>query len=179
MNSPSQELILVDEHNQPLGSADIYECHVTRPQLHRALSVFLFDEQGRILLQRRSSHKLLWPGFWSNTCCTHPRLGEETHSRALHRLEEELSVQGSIEFAFAFIYRAAFKEVGVEHEYCEVFTGTLIGTPSPDPREVEEVCFVTPQRLTQWMLQSPHEFTPWSIMEWNRLQELPHLQGAA
>jgi isopentenyl-diphosphate delta-isomerase len=180
MNLSPQELILVDDHNQPIGSADIYECHVTHPQLHRALSIFLFDELGRILLQRRSAHKLLWPGFWSNSCCTHPRVGEDTHSRALQRLQEELAVQATtIEFAFSFVYRAVFEEIGVEHEYCEVFTGNLLGTPCPNPQEVQEVCFVTPKKLTQWMSQSPHEFTPWSIIEWKRLQELQHLQGAA
>ncbi|MFN8641790.1 MAG: isopentenyl-diphosphate Delta-isomerase, partial [Candidatus Binatia bacterium] len=105
-------LILVDEHDTPIGADSRAACHAGTGRLHRAFSIYLFDRRGRLLLQKRSAAKLLWPQHWSNSCCSHPRVGETTDQAARRRLVEELGLETALQALFKFHYQARFGAVG-------------------------------------------------------------------
>ena len=112
VSSDEEPLILVEELDRVIGSRSKLACHKGNGVLHRAFSVFLFSDDGDVLLQRRSQEKLLWPGFWSNACCSHPRVGEELLEAVHRRMAQELGVSTAVEFAYKFTYHAQFDNVG-------------------------------------------------------------------
>jgi isopentenyl-diphosphate delta-isomerase len=167
----TEELILVDVNNKVVGYDEKIACHTIRPHLHRAFSIFLFRHDGSVLLQRRSEKKLLWPLFWSNACCSHPRKGESTIERATIRLQEELGITSPLRSLYSFVYRAEYLDVGVEEEHCEVFIGHLedgysVDSESINKEEVAQILFVSPAELTEWIQREPGALTPWSKLEW-------------
>jgi len=139
--------------------------------LHRAFSVFLFDDQGRLLLQKRANGKRLWPGFWSNSCCSHPRDGESLEIAVSRRLEDELHTTTNPDFVYKFIYQAKFGDEGAEHELCHVFVGRLMQEPVANDTEIAELRYLTAEELDSELTRTPDEFTPWFKMEWRRLNE--------
>ena len=126
VSSDDEALILVDEDDREIGSRSKLACHEREGVLHRAFSVFLFTSDGKVLLQRRSPGKLLWPGYWSNACCSHPRAGEELSEAVHRRMQQELGVAAEVEFVYKFIYQAAFDDVGSEHSSVLYGLGWLI-----------------------------------------------------
>ena len=107
--SPESELlILVDTYDQETGSLGKVECHDGDGILHRAFSVFLFNDRGELLLQQRSADKRLWPMYWTNTCCGHPRRGESMQVATERRLQQELNTASTLEFIYKFEYQARF-----------------------------------------------------------------------
>lgn len=128
--------------------------------MHRAFSVLVFDAAGRLLLQQRAGGKYHSPGLWSNTCCGHPRPGEDTAAAAERRLREEMGFDCGLEPAGAFVYRA---EIGalVEHEVDHVFTGGFDGTPQPDAAEVAAWCWVDPAELAADLAARPERYSAW------------------
>lgn len=164
-----ESLILVDEHDREIGFASKQRCHEGQGLLHRAFSVFLFDRDGRVLLQQRAASKLLWPGYWANSCCSHPRRGETVAGAAERRLAEELGVQAELAPLFSFTYRAQYRNVGSEYELCWVLAGRLEGQPDPNPAEVAAVSFATADELTADLAARPELFTPWLHLEWPRV----------
>ena len=122
-----EPLILVDENDNEIGHRDKVDCHTGHGTLHRAFSVFLFDAQGRVLLQRRSNSKPLWPLYWSNSCCSHPRRGESLEFATARRMREELGLESDLQRLYSFIYQADFGDRGAEHEYCHVYIGRARG----------------------------------------------------
>lgn len=167
-------LIAVDADDVALAPLDKAEGHRGDGVLHRAFSVFLFDRAGRVLLQRRSAHKPLWPGFWANSCCSHPRWGESLEQAVPRRVREELGVPmlDAPRWRFRFIYHARYRDVGSEHELCHVFTGHLADAPRPDPAEVAEWRWLAPERLQRELADPDAPFTPWLRLEWPRLLPL-------
>ena len=164
-------LIAVDPRDVALTPLDKASCHQGDGVLHRAFSVFLFDRDGRVLLQRRSAYKPLWPGWWANSCCSHPRWGEPLKHAVQRRVREELGVPmlGLPCWRFRFIYHARYRDVGSEHELCHVFTGQLAAPPRPDPREIAEWCWLDPRQLQHALADPEAPFTPWLRLEWPRL----------
>ena len=98
VSSPTEELILVDELDREIGQGAKSECHAGNGILHRAFSVFIFNSRNELLLQRRSAEKPLWPNYWSNTCCSHPRVGESMGEAVNRRLAQELGIECSLTF---------------------------------------------------------------------------------
>ena len=131
-----EQLILVDERGAPVGTESTRRCHEGEGLLHQAISVYLFDDEGRLLIQRRSEYKPLWPGFWSNSCCSHPRAGEPLDDAAHRRVREELGFEAALSRVFTFQYAAAFPPVGWEREVCSVYIGRARRVREVDPREV-------------------------------------------
>ena len=120
-------LVCVDFDDVELYPLSKAECHLGEGVLHRAFSVFLLDPSGtRVLLQQRAAPKLLWPGFWSNSCCSHPRWQEPMESAVQRRLAEELGVNAPVRQLYSFIYHAQFEDVGAERELCHVFLDARI-----------------------------------------------------
>jgi len=107
VSSEREELILVDADDNETGFGTKADCHDGEGVLHRAFSLFLFNAEGELLLQQRGSQKRLWPGFWSNSCCSHPRRGETMPVATLRRLSDELNISAQLEYIYQFCYQAA------------------------------------------------------------------------
>ena len=163
MPAPSPErVVLVDPDDREIGTADKLEVH-RDGRLHRAVSVFLFDGEGRWLLQRRADGKYHSPGLWSNTACTHPRPGEMPAEAASRRLEEEMGVRCLLRPAFTRVYRAELDgpEPLVEHELDHVFVGWFDGEPFPADAEVSGWEWMDAHVLRADLSTRPERYTPW------------------
>lgn len=171
-----EEVVLVDEHDRPVGRGEKIETHL-RPRLHRAFSVFVFDSSGRLLLQKRSSAKYHSGGLWSNTCCSHPRPGEPTDAAARRRLIEEMGFDCEVTKVFDLVYYAELDNNFFEHEYDHVFAGRYDGSPSPDPREVEDWKWIDVQALAEDLRANPHVYSYWLRVSFDEL--LRRLQSRA
>lgn len=156
----SEELILVDAQDRELGVKEKMEAHV-EGALHRAFSVFVFDSEKRLLLQKRASTKYHSGGLWSNTACGHPRPGETTPDAARRRLREEMGFDCELREAFEFLYRAELDGALIEHEYDHVLVGTYEGDPAPDPAEVEGWRWVTMEELRRRLTDEPERYSYW------------------
>ena len=133
----NEHVVLVDEQDREVGTEEKLAAH-RAGRLHRAFSVFVFDMRDNLLLQRRADGKYHSAGLWSNTCCGHPRPGEDTGAAAHRRLREEMGFDCPLTHQFSFIYRAELERGLVEHELDHVFTGRHADPPEPDPVEVGE-----------------------------------------
>ena len=153
--------MLVDRDDREIGTEEKLRAHETGA-LHRAFSVFVFDDQQRVLLQRRAAGKYHSAGLWSNTCCGHPRPGEDVGAAAARRLTEEMGIRVSLTPRGAFIYQASLTNGLTEHELDHVFVGRFNGDPSPDHGEaddwawtpvaaLEADCATRPERYTAWL----------------------------
>lgn len=154
-------VILVDEHDSPVGVATKLAAHRGKGLLHRAFSVFVFDRRGRLLIQKRAGSKYHFAGVWANTCCSHPRPGESVMDAAHRRLVEEMGFDCSLSDLFSFVYRAVSPNGLVEHEFDHILTGRFNGSAKPDLAEVAEWKWMTTARLLRDMERNPSEFAPW------------------
>ena len=164
-------LILVDENDNETGSCEKVECHLGQGKLHRAFSVFLFDPEGRVLIQQRSANKMLWGGYWANSCCSHPRLGESTEDAAHRRMREELGASSELTYLYKFVYHAEFGDIGSEYEHCWVFAGHFDGKTDIDPEEIAATKLVTPDDLTKELATNGDQYSPWLKLEWERIRK--------
>ena len=171
VSSEAEELILVDGDDKEIGFLSKAECHDGAGVLHRAFSLFLFNDKGELLLQKRSESKRLWPGFWSNSCCSHPRRGESMHVATQRRLLDELNIQSSLEYVYRFSYEAGFGDLGSENELCHVYLGTLDSEVRRNETEIEAIRYVSANELNEMFRETTKQFTPWFRMEWMRLNE--------
>ena len=172
----NEALIIVDAQDRILGHGTKAELHQGAGTLHRAFSIFLFNDTGHVLLQKRSADKPLWPEFWSNTCCSHPRRGESYGIATRRRLKEELGVEAPLRFTHRFRYQAQFSAEGAEHELCSVYVGRIDGDPVPNPQEVSEWQWVSPSALDEWLDTNPENLTPWFKLEWAALRSGEHAE---
>jgi isopentenyl-diphosphate Delta-isomerase len=166
----SDSLILVDEKDQDLGFMSKAMCHAGKGILHRAFSLLIFNDRGELLIQRRSASKRLWPLYWSNSCCSHPR-GEETMEAATQRrMLEELGISCTLQFLYKFQYQAQFDATGAENELCSVFIGRSEHAPRVNPAEISAWRFISPEALAQEISSTGSQaFTPWFMLEWARI----------
>jgi isopentenyl-diphosphate delta-isomerase len=155
-----EPLILVDEKNRAVGVASKLAIH-SQGILHRAFSIFLVDDKGRMLLQRRNPKKYHSGGLWANTCCGHPRPGERTVTAARRRLNEELGVSDPLSFGFFARYRADLDHGMHENELVYVFFGRLKSATKPDPAEVVALEHVSLAELKRRIRQKPASFAYW------------------
>lgn len=163
-------VILVDEKDQEIGLMEKIEAH-EKALLHRAFSVFIFDTNGRFLLQRRALSKYHSGGLWTNACCSHPRSGESTIDAAKRRLKEELGFTTDVEEQFSFIYKSVLDKGLTEHELDHVFFGTFEGDIKPDPNEVMETKYIALDELQKDMNKHPDHYTEWFKICFNEVLE--------
>ncbi len=156
----TERVILVDERDQPLGTMEKMEAH-RQGLLHRAISVFIFNREGRLLLQQRALHKYHSGGLWTNTCCSHPSPGEETSAAAHRRLREEMGLETPLHFAFTFLYHAPFDNGLVEHELDHVFIGRTDQIPTVNPEEVADYRWVSMAEIEREIQADPEAYTAW------------------
>ncbi len=172
VSSDRESLILVNEEDVEVGHMPKINCHMGEGVLHRAFSIFIFNAAGDVLLQKRSAQKLLWPGYWSNACCSHPRSGETMEQAVHRRLEQELGIATGLSYLYKFVYRAEYGEIGTEHELCWVWTGRAEQEQiNPNSNEIEDWRFVSPSLLETDLNLHPEQYTPWMKMEWQKIQE--------
>lgn len=163
-------LILVDTADRVVGRLSKSRCHDGEGILHRAFSLLIFNAAGDLLIQQRSPSKRLWPLYWSNSCCSHPRSGEDMETATQRRLREELGITCPLQFLFKFQYQAQFDATGSEHELCSVFIGTCIEPIAADPCEISAWRWADPAELqSQLASQTGVKFTPWFTLEWARI----------
>lgn len=169
VSSESEALILVDSSDVVVGHLDKSAAHDGDGVLHRAFSLFIFNSEGQLLLQQRAPGKRLWPEFWSNSCCSHPRRGEEMDEAVHRRLEQELGMTAALQYTYKFEYRAPFGDLGTEHELCWVYVGQTDSEPVINTTEIMNWRWIAPAELTEAITREPERFTPWLQMEWERL----------
>jgi isopentenyl-diphosphate delta-isomerase len=155
-----ENVILVNEHDNEIGIMEKMEAHRSG-LLHRAFSILLFNNEGEILLQKRSLKKYHSGGLWTNTCCSHPLPGEAMEHATIRKLKQEMGIDVRTEFAYKFIYKAVLEKGLTEHECDYVFTGIYNGTPIINEEEVEDWKYMNIISLRKDMLQNPHNYTSW------------------
>jgi isopentenyl-diphosphate delta-isomerase len=163
-------LILVDEADRGVGHLSKVLCHEGGGILHRAFSLLIFNSGGELLLQQRAASKRLWPLFWSNSCCSHPRSTETMEAAIQRRLYEELGLRCPLRFLFKFQYQAQFDDTGAENELCSVFIGRCTDSVKINSDEILAWRWVSPEALQAEMSgRGAGNFTPWFMLEWARI----------
>ncbi len=170
VSSEEEPLILVDERDREIGHLSKGECHDGDGVLHRAFSLFIFNSAGELLLQQRSEEKRLWPLFWSNSCCSHPRRGESLTVATQRRLDQELGMEAEFHRLFTFQYQVPYLDLGSENEVCSVFVGRCDEPPRPNATEIAAVRWITADELDREFRDQPETFTPWFAQEWPRVR---------
>jgi isopentenyl-diphosphate delta-isomerase len=171
--SQIEQVVLVDENDQPVGVAEKLRAHQRGGSLHRAFSIFIFNAAGELLLQRRAKSKYHFGGLWTNTCCGHPRPGETIEQAAVRRLQEEMGFKAPLRRAFTFIYKAHDEPSGLtEQEFDHVLSGSYAGEPAPDPAEVEDWRWLSLEKLRDEIGRNPQDYTPWFRIALTKGEEL-------
>jgi len=155
-----ESVILVDAYDNEIGTMQKMQAHVLG-KLHRAFSVFIFNTKGELLLQQRAIDKYHSGGKWTNTCCSHPRMGETTLAAAHRRLKEEMGMECQLTYAFNFTYRADVMEGIYEHEYDHVYFGVTNTLPEPEPEEVSAYQYMDMKVLEAELQINPELYTEW------------------
>ena len=155
-----EQVILVNELDQQIGLMPKMEAH-EKAVLHRAFSVFVFNDKNQLMLQQRAANKYHSPLLWTNTCCSHPRQGESNLEAAHRRLQEEMGMAAPLKKLLDFVYRAEFDNNMIEHELDHVFVGHSHETPNINPEEVESYKWMDLEELKKDMAEQPELYTEW------------------
>jgi len=164
------EIILVDENDVQIGTMEKMEVH-QKALLHRAFSVFIFNNKGEMLLQKRADKKYHSPSLWTNACCSHPEPGQVTIASAAKRLMEEMGFTTKLKKAFDFIYKAPFDNGLTEYEFDHVFIGTYNNNViQPNKDEVSDYCFKKLVEIKTSIQSHPEKYTEWFKIAFPKLQ---------
>ena len=170
-----EQVILVDENDGMTGTMEKMKAH-EKALLHRAFSVFIFNSKGEMLLQQRAVSKYHSAGLWTNSCCSHPRPGEDTLTAASRRLQEEMGFETPLKKVFDFVYKAGFANGLTEHEFDHVFIGNYNGVIAPNPNEVIDYAYWPMEKIVEQMQYHPELFTVWfhiafpKVMDWWKIK---------
>lgn len=165
-----EQVILVNEQDVELGVMEKMEAH-EKALLHRAFSVFIFNDRHELLLQQRAVTKYHSGGLWTNTCCSHPRPGETVADAALRRLKEEMGFETVLSKAFDFTYKAPFSNGLTEYEFDHVFTGSYNGAIEPNADEVESYAYYSLAVIDEMLQKDPDNFTVWFHIAFPKVRE--------
>jgi isopentenyl-diphosphate delta-isomerase len=138
--------------------------------LHRAFSIFIFNDKGEMLIQQRAMLKYHSGGLWTNACCSHPSPGEETDAAAHRRLMEEMGFDTELSNVFSFSYHASFENGLTEHEFDHVFIGVYNGRIEMNTAEVMNYEFVPSDTISSRLQANPAQFTAWFRIAFPKLQ---------
>jgi len=155
-----EKVILVDKNDNQLGLMEKIEAH-EKAILHRAFSVFILNENNELLLQKRGINKYHSPGLWTNTCCSHPRNGEDVIDAGIRRLKEEMGFVTKLSSLLSFIYKAEFDNGLTEHEFDHVLIGKYSSNPIINELEVCDWKWIDLDVLSQDILDNPEIYTVW------------------
>ena len=155
-----EKVILVDKNDNQVGLMPKLEAH-EKGVLHRAFSIFIFNSKYELLLQRRASSKYHSGGLWTNTCCSHPREGEDILDAANRRLDEEMGIKTSLRKVYDFIYKAELDNQLTEHEFDHVFYGVFDNDPTLNKDEAEDFKWVDMETLNNDIIKNEDNYTVW------------------
>jgi len=155
-----EKVVLVNEKDEVVGAMEKIEAH-EKALLHRAFSVFVINKNNELMLQRRALGKYHSPGLWTNTCCSHPRVGESYEDGAHRRLIEEMGFDCELKDVFSFIYKAPFDNGLTEHELDHVFVGYCETEPKINPEEVDSWKWIAIDELKKDIAKNPDNYTVW------------------
>ena len=155
-----ENVILVDVLDNQLGLMPKMEAH-EKAVLHRAFSVFIFNDKGELMLQQRAAHKYHSPLLWTNTCCSHQRDGESNIEAGKRRLIEEMGFKTNLKEVFSFVYKAPFDNGLTEHELDHVMIGTFNGYPTINPDEVASYKWMNLEAVKKDIELQPNIYTAW------------------
>lgn len=162
----SDYIVLLNEQNQPIGTAPKLEAHNNSTPLHKGFSLFLLNTKGELLLQQRSAQKKAWPNVWSNSCCGHPMLRESAIEAAKRRLEFELGIHSAEIRMMLPNYRYRFEQYGIiENELCPVMAGFSDATPHPNTKEVQAIRWLPWEEWVDEVKTAPENYSPWCVEE--------------
>jgi len=164
-----EEVVLVNEKDEAVGTMEKMAAH-EQAILHRAFSVFVFNKAGDVLMHQRAQGKYHSGGLWTNTCCSHPRPGEEVVAAATRRLQEEMGFTTNLTKAFDFTYKAAFENGLTEHEFDHVIIGQYDGVVNYNPNEVAAYAFMPVHELEHQIQETPERFTAWFHIAYPKLK---------
>jgi len=164
------DVILVDESDMQIGTMEKLEVH-QKALLHRAFSVFVFNNSGEILLHKRALKKYHSAGLWTNACCSHPCPGEETLPSAKKRLQEEMGIDIPLKKAFDFTYKASFENGLTEYEFDHVFVGTYEGEIFPNADEVSDYCYKSVEEIRDSIQTHPQKYTEWFKIAFPKVED--------
>ena len=163
-----EQVVLVNSQDKTLGVCEKMEAH-QKGLLHRAFSVFLFNNNNEWLLQQRADTKYHSASLWSNTCCSHPKPNENNLDAAYRRLKEETGIITSLEYKFNFQYKCDFDNGLVEHELDHIFIGKVNKFPQPNPNEISQMKFIPFDLLDEDINQNPDNYTVWFKLLYKRV----------
>ena len=156
-----EKVILVDENDKEVGSLEKMAAHLNGGRKHRAFSVLVFNNKHELMLQQRALSKYHCGGMWTNTCCSHPRLNEETEAAAHRRLMEEMGIDCELKEVFSFNYEAKVNNELTENEFDHVFIGNFNDEPKINKDEAEAWKWISIAELEKEVRQNPEKFTVW------------------
>lgn len=165
-----EQVILVTPEDKVVGTMPKMEAH-EKAVLHRAFSVFVLNDRGETMLQQRAAHKYHSPLLWTNTCCSHQRIGETNIEAGRRRLMEEMGFETDLRELFSFIYKAPFDNGLTEHELDHVLLGYYSGTPDINPEEVAGWKWMGLDEIRQELEDSPENYTAWFRIIFNRFYD--------
>ncbi|CAM4332860.1 MULTISPECIES: isopentenyl-diphosphate Delta-isomerase [Gillisia] len=155
-----EKVILVNQKDEPIGLMPKMEAH-EKGLLHRAFSVFIFNEKNELMIQQRALSKYHSPGLWTNTCCSHQREGETNIEAGKRRLQEEMGFTAELEDTISFIYKAPFDNGLTEHEFDHILVGNYNEEPSLNPEEAEAWKWMGLDEVAKDMENNPSVYTEW------------------
>lgn len=155
-----ESVILVDQNDKEIGTMEKLEAH-KKGLLHRAFSVCIFNSRGETLLQKRAAHKYHSGGLWTNTCCSHPRPGEETLGAAERRLKEEMGLSCPLKEVGKLTYKTSFPNGLTEHEYDYIFVGLCDDDPTLNRDEADDFKWISQKDLRDDIERNPDSYTYW------------------
>ncbi|TAF73693.1 MAG: isopentenyl-diphosphate Delta-isomerase [Bacteroidetes bacterium] len=153
-------VVLVNESDEEIGTMEKMQAH-QEGQLHRAFSIFIFNDKNQLLLQKRNPKKYHSGGLWTNTCCGHPRPGEKNKEAAIRRLKEEMGFTTLLQKEFGFIYKANFENGLTEYEFDHVYYGKFKNYPEPNSLEVSDWKYMDWDKLVEDIEINPQNYTVW------------------
>ncbi len=165
-----EQVILVNEKDEQIGLMPKMEAH-EKALLHRAFSVFVFNDKNELMLQQRALHKYHTPGLWTNTCCSHQREGESNIEAGKRRLMEEMGFVTELEESISFIYKAPFDNGLTEHEYDHILLGKYSGEPNINPDEVAAWKWMALEDVKTDIAKNSENYTAWFKVIFDKFYE--------
>ncbi|TXE16671.1 isopentenyl-diphosphate Delta-isomerase [Psychroserpens burtonensis] len=165
-----EQVILVNDKDEQIGTMPKLEAH-EKALLHRAFSIFIFNDQNELMVQQRAKHKYHSPLLWTNTCCSHQRVGESNLQAGKRRLMEEMGFAVDLKETISFIYKAPFDNGLTEHEFDHVMVGHFNSEPSINPEEVEAWKWMTLEAVKIDIELNPELYTEWFKIIFDKFYE--------
>ncbi len=165
-----EQVILVNENDEKIGLMPKQEAHI-KGVLHRAFSVFIFNDKNELMLQQRALHKYHTPGLWANTCCSHQRDGETSIEAGKRRLMEEMGFSAELKETTSFIYKAPVQNGLTEHELDHIMVGSYEGNPEINPEEVASWKWMDLELVREDIKNNPDIYTPWFIIIFDKFYQ--------